>query len=225
VKPGFKVKSIILLLLLIATGVMPWYFTVDRGNGARNSVDLGALPREFGAWRMVSQHLGASSFEKGFLNDVLFRVYERTTDGRSVVLAVAYGADQRQNFSIHVPEGCYRAAGYDVTTVGLTRLSLPDLPMKQLCALKDKTSESIQYWIVLNGQVVTDHFERKLKQLYYSLLGARAGGVLVRVSSISSLNGGTLDFEVQKEFVSSLYGALKGEQRKLLFGEIVRSEK
>lgn len=210
-------KQVLVICLLVVAGLLPYGLTVKRSDAARNAVDLASIPQQVGKWHMTSQHVETSSFEKSFLNDVLYRIYE-LPDGKAVALAVAYGADQRQNFSIHVPEGCYRASGYDVTSVGLTRLLAPDMPLKQLFAQKEKTTESIQYWIVLNGKVVTNHFERKSRQMYYSLLGARAGGVLVRVSSITPPQGENQEFEVQKEFVTALYGAVNGEQRTLLFG-------
>ena len=212
-----KYKQLILVCLLVAAGLLPYCLTVERSDASRNAVDLASIPQQIGQWQMTSQQVQASSFEKSFLNDVLYRIYERQ-DGKVVALAIAYGADQRQNFSIHAPEGCYRASGYDVTSLGLTRLSLPDMPLKQLFAQKDKATESVQYWIVLNGAVVTNHFERKFKQFYYSLIGARAGGVLVRVSSLTSSNDSARNFDVQKEFITSLYGALNGEQRIVLFG-------
>ncbi len=211
-------KLIILLCLFGATGLFAYSVTIKKVIPAQQAVDLSGIPVQIGPWHMTSQKLQASSFEKSFLNDVLFRVYERP-DGKVVALAIAYGADQRQNFSIHVPEGCYRAEGYNVTSLGLTRLAAPDLQLKQMFAQKEKATESIQYWIVLNGKVVTNHFERKFKQIYYSLLGARAGGVLVRVSSLTPpQNNSTLDFDVQKDFIAALYGAVNGEQSKLLFG-------
>ena len=217
VKLGHRYKLFILIIVIVATALFSYGFTVKKDTAENSAVDLKSIPKQVGVWRMTSQQVQASTFEKSFLNDVLFRIYERP-DGRVVALAIAYGADQRQNFSIHVPEGCYRAAGYDVTSVGFTRLVQPAMSIKQLVALKGKANESIQFWVVLNGQVVTNHFERKLKQLYYSLLGARAGGVLVRVSTISSAQNSGQDFDMQKEFISALYRSLNGVQRKMLFG-------
>jgi EpsI family protein len=213
----YSYKLIILLCLFAATGFLSYSLTVTRAVPDQKTVDLATIPAQIGAWQMTSQKLHIQQFEKSFLNDVLFRIYERP-DGKAVALAIAYGADQRQNFSIHAPEGCYRAEGFNVTTMGLARLGVPDVQLKQMFAQKEKVTETIQYWIVLNGKVVTNHFERKLKQLYYSLLGARAGGVLVRISSLTPPQNSAQDFDMQKEFILALYGALNGEQRTLLFG-------
>jgi EpsI family protein len=216
-KIKYSYKQILLIVLIFAAWLLPHFFSREKIADSLKSVDLKTISTQVGPWRMIYQQTDASTQEKRFLNDVLFRCYERT-DGKVVALAIAYGADQRQNFSIHVPEGCYRATGYDVTSLGFTRLVVPDLPLKQLFAQKDKTVESIQYWIVLNGKVVTNHFERKLKQLYYSLLGAKAGGVLVRVTSNNTSQSASNEFDTQKDFIKSLYNVLNDQQRKLLFG-------
>lgn len=216
-KIKFSYKQILIIVLIFAAWLLPHFFSREKIADSLKSVDLKTISTQVGPWRMIYQQTDASTQEKRFLNDVLFRCYERT-DGKVIALAIAYGADQRQNFSIHVPEGCYRATGYDVTSLGFTRLVVPDLPLKQLFAQKDKTVESIQYWIVLNGKVVTNHFERKLKQLYYSLLGAKAGGVLVRVTSNNTSQSASNEFDTQKDFIKSLYNVLNDQQRKLLFG-------
>jgi EpsI family protein len=204
------------MALVAATAVFCLFFRVERAVSGP-VVDLSGLPQEVGPWRMLAEKAQPSDFESRFLNNVLYRSYQRP-DGGSITLAVAYGADQRQNFSIHVPEGCYRAAGFDVTTLGLSSLVDPALPMKQLHVRKDNDAEALQYWIVLNGAVVTGHFERKLKQFYYSLLGARAGGTLVRVTSPTNGRDITRDYELQKDFIGNLYKSVTPEQRRLLFG-------
>lgn len=210
-------KQIVVICLVIVTGLFSYGFSIGRVDQV-SSVDLASIPQQVGDWHMKSEQTQMSSFEQGFLNNSLFRVYERP-DGRAIVLAVAYGADQRQNFSIHVPEGCYRAAGFDVATIGLAHLSIPEIPIKQLVVQKEQDTESIQYWIILNGEVVTNHFERKIKQIYYSLLGARAGGVLVRISSACIEKDFARNYEIQTEFIADLYKSLNSEQKRLLFGD------
>jgi EpsI family protein len=85
--------------------------------------------------------------------------------------------------------------------------------------IKDKEkTEPMQYWIILNGRVITSHFERKLKQVYYSLFNVHAGGVLVRVSSLSSDKDFQKDYEIQRSFINDLYKSLNPELRDLLFG-------
>lgn len=170
---------------------------------------------------MTRQKDGVGAFEATFLNNILFRTYQRA-DGKSIMLAVSYGADQKQSFSIHVPEGCYRASGFDVTSFGVFNTDLQGLKIKKVLVRRDNRTEPLQYWIVMDGKVVTNHFERKLRQVYYSVFGVRAEGVLVRVSSLSGDRDFDKEYEIQKSFITDLYRSLSPALRKLLFGDDTR---
>lgn len=212
-----KMRPIIVLMLFAASAALILFANVDR-KVMSTRVDLSAIPRDFGEWRMVSESTTVGKTEATFLDDVIIRAYQRK-DGRQVMLAVAFGADQRKKYTIHLPEVCYASAGFSVTTIGQAVLDTPNLRLKQLL-VKDATTrrESVQYWIVLNNRVVTDDFDRKLKQAFYTFFGAEAGGVLVRISSPSGTGDIKHDYEVQKEFIAALHGALNKELQTLLFG-------
>jgi EpsI family protein len=205
------------VVLLVLSGAFSLFYKVERA-ARQQTADLTAMPKDIGAWRMAGEETNIGKRESEFLNDVLLRSYQRS-DGKQITLAIAYGADQRQNFSIHVPEGCFRAAGFDVTSLGTARLEPLGLPLKQLLVKGKIESEPMQYWIVLDGKIVTNHFERKIKQVYYSLLGARAGGILIRVSTLSNDRDFRNDYDVQQAFIRELYRSLNPELRRLLFGD------
>lgn len=211
-----KIKFFVVIALFMGAAAFSLFYKVERVAQAK-TVNLTAIPAEIGDWHMLNQKTNPSTFESGFLNDVLFRTYQRA-DGKTIMLAIAYGADQRQHFSIHVPEGCYRAAGFDVTSMGFAKVDVPGLELKKLLIKGEGRTEPMQYWIVLNEKVVTSHFERKIKQIYYSFFGAKAGGVLVRVSSLSTDKDFQQDYEIQKAFIAALYKSLNSELRRMLFG-------
>jgi EpsI family protein len=211
-----KTKFIMVIVLFIAVAALVMFYKVERVTQT-STINLNAIPEEIGEWQMLGQQteMGKSS---EFLNDVLFRTYQRG-DGKAIILAIAYGADQKQNFSIHVPEGCYRAAGSDVTSIGVVNdADVPGLELKRLLVKDKEKTEPMQYWIVLNGRVITSHFERKIKQVYYSLFNVQAGGVLVRVSSLSNDKDFQKDYEIQRSFINDLYKTVDPELRRLLFG-------
>lgn len=212
-----KIKFFLVIALFIGAAAFPLFYKVDRLAQAKTA-NLTAIPTEIGDWHMLDQKTNPSTSESGFLDDVLFRTYKRQ-DGKTISLAIAYGADQRQHFSIHVPEGCYRAAGFDVTSMGFAKVDMPGLELKKLLIKGEGRTEPMQYWIVLNGKVVTNHFERKIKQMYYSLFGARSGGVLIRVSSLSTDKDFQQDYEIQKAFISEMYKTLSPEIRRIIFGK------
>ncbi|MBF0329910.1 MAG: EpsI family protein [Nitrospirae bacterium] len=208
-----KKKYFVVLALFALAAVFTFFYKVER-HIQPNQIDLNAIPTKIGYWKMISEE----NNKNDFLNNILFRVYERT-DGKKIMLAIAYGGDQRQNFSIHAPEGCYRAAGFDVTLFGTGRLDDIKLELNRLLVKSGtQSTETVQYWIVLNGKVVTNHFERKLKQIYYSFFGADAGGMLVRVSSFSNERDFQKDYDVQREFITVLHESLNPALKKMLGG-------
>lgn len=213
-----KLKHCIILVLFAVTGSLPLVCSVER-HAQANNVDLLSIPTVIGDWRMVDQNTAIRREEKKFLDDLLVRTYERK-DGKALALAIAYGGDQRRNYSMHLPEVCYRATGCDVTTVGQAVMNSPKLKLKQLL-VKDVQSGTlpVQYWIVLDGKQVTSELDKKLRHLYYSIYGAKTTGVLVRISSIPTGRNYQADYDVQKDFISRLYRDVQGEQRKLLFGD------
>ena len=212
-----KIKFILVIVLFIAAAAFVMFYKVERVTQA-STINLAEIPEEMGEWQMLEQQTDMKKSSSEFLNDVLFRTYQRG-DGKIIMLAIAYGADQKQNFSIHVPEGCYRAAGSDVTSIGVVNdADIPGLELKRLLVKDKEKTEPMQYWIILNGKVITSHFERKLKQIYYSLFNVNAGGVLVRVSSLSSDKDFQNDYDIQRSFIFALYKSLTPELRDLIFG-------
>jgi len=212
-----KLKHLAILSLFAIAWALTFFCRVERHAQAK-SINLSAIPVVIGDWRMVGQTTSVGAKEEKFLDDELVRTYQRP-DGKTVMLAVAYGADQRKKFTVHLPEVCFKASGCNVTSVGQSAMDSPRLSLKQMLAKNsDGTVEAVQYWIVLGGKVVTSEFERKMNQAYYGTFGADAGGVLVRVSSLVADGDYKKDYEVQKEFVLVLFGSLGNEQRKLLFG-------
>jgi EpsI family protein len=212
-----KTKFFMVIALFIAAAAFVMFYKVERTTQT-STINLASIPEEIGGWQMVEQQTSMGTSASEFLNDVLFRSYKRG-DGKTIILAIAYGADQKQNFSIHVPEGCYRAAGSDVTSIGVVNdADIQGLELKRLLIKDKEKTEPMQYWIVLNGRVITSHFERKIKQVYYSLFNVQAGGVLVRVSSLSNDKDFQNDYEIQRSFINDLYKTVDPELRSLLFG-------
>jgi EpsI family protein len=212
-----NVKYLVVMVLFIAVTLLAFVCRVERHARAA-TMDLAAvIPARVGDWRMSVQDTSLGSKEARFLNETLFRTYTRK-DGKTIILVVAYGADQRKKFNIHMPETCYRASGYEVESLGRFSMDSPYLKLRRLLVKDGPTTEPVQYWIVLNGRPVTSEFEKRVKHFYYSLLGAEADGVLVRVSSMSTSRDPDREYEVQKEFITSLYQSVKPELRRVLFG-------
>lgn len=212
-----RTKHAIVLALFALAGALTFFCRVERHAQAK-SINLAAIPTVIGEWRMVSQDTTLGAKEEKFLDDVLVRTYQRP-DGKEVMLAIAYGADQRKNFSIHLPEYCYKQSGCTVMPVEQAVMSNSNIKLKRMLAKNpDGRIEAVQYWIVLGSKVVTREFENRLRHFYISLFNAKADGVLVRVSSIAIENNYMKSYEMQKEFISAMNNSLTHKFRKQLFG-------
>lgn len=215
-----KAKHLVVLLLAIAVASSALFYREERQpqKGGADRVNLSGIPAQIGSWNALGQDGAANTKESAFLNDVIYRTYRRG-DGKTMVLAVAYGADQRKKFNLHLPELCYKASGFSVLSLSERSMHAPELKLRQMMVRDNKeSSQQIQYWMILGGRQVTGEFEKRLKHLYYSVLGVAAEGVLVRVSSFSSDKDAGSDAEVQQQFIASLYQSVNPGLRKLLFG-------
>ncbi|MDA8388752.1 MAG: EpsI family protein [Nitrospiraceae bacterium] len=212
-----EIKTALATVLLLAAGGAALIHKAE-GTPQPKNVDLAALPARIGPWRLIYRKDGVNGFESGFLNAAAFRIYRRA-DGKTVMLAISYSSDQKERFSLHPPDGCYRAAGLDVTLFG----SAGDgagLVLQRMLVQKGMYMEPVQYWIVLGGKVMTSQFERKSRQIYYSLFGTRAAGVLVKVSSLLPAgNDFRGEYRAQMKFIGDLYRSADPRLRRLLFGD------
>jgi EpsI family protein len=186
-------------------------------------VDLETMiPKQFGDWRLdetivplVSPDLQAA-LNKVY-NQTLTRTYLNSRGDR-IMLSIAYGADQSDNVSIHLPEGCYRGQGFTVgsKTESVMQTLFGQIPVAQLVASKNARNEPITYWVVVGGEVARDGWEMKKAKLKFAMKGAVADGILIRVSSITpDTKSG---YEMQREFSESMIKALTPEQRARIIG-------
>jgi len=214
-----KAKHLLLLGLILVTALATAAPKEERHVAGRIP-NLAGFPAKVGEWSVAEQDRAADAKEASFLNEVLFRTYQRA-DGKKVVLVVAYGADQRKKFNLHMPETCYKASGYQVLSQAQGWMHSPELKLKQLVVSSEPAEvQPVQYWIMLDGNQVTSELEKRVKHLYYSVMGAQADGVLVRVSSFSSGQSPAEDYRVQQEFIAALYRSLDPQLKKLLFGNV-----
>ena len=211
----------VLLLVLVAVAALSTILHPEVRRVNQSAGRLPSVPQSFGAWTMRSQNTVADSKEASFLNDVLYRTYQRA-DGKTVLLVVAYGADQRKKFNLHMPEVCYKASGYQVMSQAESLMHDPELKLKQLVVTAGAAdTQPVQYWIMLDGRQVTSELEKRIRHLYYSVVGAQTDGVLVRVSSFLSDGDPGKEYEIQQEFIGSLYKSADPQLKKLLFGKAV----
>lgn len=215
-------KFFIILFLLFSTIAWANFKGIEKKQSSGSRIGLEKIPAQIGDWKMVNDQDNRQKLsEWEFMNEMILRAYARP-DGKIVRLAVVYGADQRQAFAVHLPEGCYRAAGFEVENIGDSDVIGNGVALKRLIARGQGMTEPISYWVMLDGLVVTNHLERKFKQLYYTIFEKPAYGALIRVTSPSMEENTGENYEAQADFIRQMSKALPTDLKKTLFGNMVK---
>ena len=187
----------------------------DSGPG----VELESLfPKSFGDWRIddrmpvILPPPDLQAKLDAIYNQVLSRAYVNDK-GERVMLSVAYGGDQSDGTSIHRPEVCYPAQGFQVVTRESGRIDVDgrSMPVRRLITRLGPRVEPLTYWIVVGDEVVTSGTEQKLVQLRYGMRGQIPDGMLVRVSTVDG--DSKRAFGLQSEFVNDLVRAIGPDRR------------
>lgn len=188
-------------------------------------LDLEAVvPTTFGRWKLDPYQFG------GVVNpqqqQMLDRIYSSTLtrsyirdDGRRIMLAIAYGEDQRDAMQVHRPEVCYPAQGFAVTARHEARLDIGGKPLPVIrleSVLAERRYEPVTYWIVLAGEVSNSTLKKKVEEMKFGFRGVIPDGLIFRVSSID--RDSQAAFALQGEFLQDMLATMPPETRKRVSG-------
>ena len=225
-------RSGIITAAMVAMALGAYLLTPGQRVPSR-SVDLEQLiPHQFGDWSeqasstvLVSPEVEQSSetsARRPAYDQVLMRTYRNSTDGAEVMLALAYGRTQRQEFKIHRPELCYYGQGYEVTPGGARVMQLEPgrrVQAQTMTARNQSRLELVSYWIRIGDLVSTNAWQTRWIILREGLDGRIPDGLLVRASSVMQTEADSgRAFEAQRRFLTAMYGALSMQGRKTLAG-------
>lgn len=180
------------------------------------------IPTTFGDWKieevaapLVSPDLQAS------LNKIYAQTLTRTytnAKGERIMLSIAYGKDQSDSLSVHLPEGCYGGQGFAIQDKvrGTLETAYGQIPVVRLLATKEERSEPITYWVTVGEHVVTDGWNMKKTKLDYALHGLIPDGLLIRVSNIT--NQPQEGYTLQAQFTQAMLAGMATNQRLRLMG-------
>jgi EpsI family protein len=188
-----------------------------------------SVPKGFGPWRasesglrgIVNPQTQAKLDE--FYTELLTRNYVNDSERRMVMLSVAYGREQSDTLSVHLPDVCYPAQGFEVREVRHVPLDVGEghlIPARRLITQAPQRPEPLTYWTTVGERAADGGLQRKLAQMHYGLQGLVPDGLVFRVSTI----GDQFDeeFRVQHEFVRALAAALAPAVRRRLMGSEAR---
>ena len=180
------------------------------------------IPASFGDWKieqiaapLISPDLQAS------LNKIYAQTLTRTyinTKGERMMLSIAYGKDQSDSLSVHLPEGCYGGQGFAIQDKvrGMLETTYGKIPVVRLLATKEERSEPITYWVTVGEHAVTDGWNMKKTKLDYALHGLIPDGLLIRISNITPQP--QEGYALQAQFAQTMLSEVQTNQRLRLMG-------
>jgi EpsI family protein len=223
VKKSLIVSLVLGVFMVLASGLALLVTPVAVRAGQVNLETI--IPDEFGDWKTDLSL--ASPLVNPEVKEDISKIYSQTLSrtyinkqGRRIMLAIAYGADQSTDLHVHRPEICYRSGGYSVGTLTKTFVdtSIGRIPVMHLVAKQGMRNEPITYWIRVGDSLTRGWFEQKLVAFSYGLAGKVPDGLLFRISTIS--NDEQDSYRIQQSFLASLMQAVRSEDRHWLVGKM-----
>lgn len=181
------------------------------------------LPQKFGDWRGLPATNIVIADPQMLEN--LSRIYTETISrtyvdsrGRQIMLSIAYGADQRDSMSMHYPEVCYPAQGFQTKSINKGQLNTPfgSIHVKRLEMVLGDRHEPVTYWSMIGEYPSLGGIEKKLNEMRYGVKGIIPDGMLFRVSSIG--RNSEIAYHDHEEFIGALLESISQETRKRLAG-------
>lgn len=180
------------------------------------------VPESIGDYRYVSASglvvPPRSELREATYSDVLTRVYT-APGGLPVMLLIAFGSAQDAGLSIHRPEECYPALGFDLSPVRSVPLTGPvpaDARASFVTARSDERTEHVYFWVRIGSRFPASPLEQRWTIVKDNLQGVVPLGVLTRLSVI----GGDADTALAalEDFNARLMGSLGTGGREMLLG-------
>jgi EpsI family protein len=220
-----RLRAVIVICAMVATAALahfgrPTVYMADK-LGKPNLETL--FPPQFGTWRMDTRMpiILPSPDTQALLNSIYNQTLTRTyvnAAGDRIMLSVAYGGDQSDGTRAHLPEVCYPAQGFQITSNYTGHLDLAGrmVNTRYLMAKQGARHEPITYWLIVGDQVAVSRTDQKIAQFRLGLKGLIPDGMLVRVSSIDSdmAHG----YQIQAGFLADMASAIPQASRDRLFG-------
>jgi EpsI family protein len=181
------------------------------------------VPLQFGDWQGTS--VDNLVLPDPQTLDLLNRIYTETltrtytdSQGRRIMLSIAYGDDQRDGMDLHYPEVCYPAQGFQARAESQADIATPHgtIRAKRLEMAMGQRYEPITYWTMVGEHQTGKGIQKKLNEMRYSFTGVIPDGMLVRVSSIN--RDPEQAYRDQETFIQAMLGALSPQARQRLAG-------
>jgi EpsI family protein len=183
------------------------------------------IPRTFDDWREEQRNIVqiVDPQQQETIDKIYTQTLSRTytnSRGYRIMLAIAYGDDQRDSMQMHYPEVCYPAQGFllERKETGFLTEQSGSIPVTRVLTSLGLRSEPVTYWTTIGDKVFQGGLQKKLTEVSYGLSGKIPDGMLIRISSIDSDVAEA--YEIQTQFAHQLLNALPPEYRLKLRGRL-----
>lgn len=193
------------------------------------------IPAAFGGWKVLPDPTVQISLVPGddrtaavaaTYDEAVMRTYG-DAEGHRIMVAFAYGRNQRQEGKIHRPELCYVAQGFALDDSHAKDIASDLVRSRSIAARRMVThsrdhAELVSYWIRIGDRFPENAVESRLQILGSGLLGKVPDGILFRVSQAvpEDLPAAERErvFDRQEQFMVELVKSLAASDRHLLIG-------
>lgn len=223
----FTRRAIILAVLMLGTSMLTVALTPTKRTAAEvHQFQLETIiPRQFGDWHTDEQIANtvinpeAQAAVSAIYSQILSRTYVNS-NGRRIMLSLAYGEDQSSHNRIHRPEICYPSQGFQIINKWKDAVStdLVTIPVMRITTQLGNRHEPVTYWIRVGNTLARGIIEQTFVRIGQGLSGNIPDGILFRVSEI---NPNFQDsFTLQDQFIRTLLLSLTPADREILIGSL-----
>lgn len=217
---------VLLVLMLIASSLALALRPTQKIADHQPAIDLETIiPRTFGDWREEQRNSVeiVDPQQKEMIDTIYTQTLSRTymnSHGYRVMLAIAYGDDQRDSMQMHYPEVCYPAQGFllENKEAGVLTTENGPIPVTRILTSLGRRNEPVTYWTTVGDKVFQGGLQKKLTEMSYGLSGKIPDGMLIRISSIDADT--KTAYEIQTEFADQMLNALSPEYRQKMNGKL-----
>lgn len=224
---GRRTAVVALLGMAGASALAEWARpTIKVSDAYKNFKIDDIFPKTFGDWTVdaampvVVPPPDQQAMLDKIYNQTLARTYVNR-QGARIMLSVAYGGDQSDGLTVHVPDVCYVAQGFKVGRERDSQMDVSNgftIPIRVLEATLGGRIEAITYWVMMGNEATISNAQRRLVSIRYGFRRLIPEGMLIRVSSINPNMDQAL--ALQGVFIRDMVAAIEPSQRIRVVGEV-----
>lgn len=207
-----RIRSVIVSLLILLTAIYCFSLPKTKYQSPDILNDL-EIPVDLYNWngRDVDD-FNSKDDRYNFISDILARQYVNRYRESLMFLVLDAG-----NF--HNPKVCYGSSGYSVSEVDMEEMTFNDRSILPYGLLMEKGGHRtlLVYWLVINKKL-HNWTEQKFTELWYSLIGKKKVGLMVRMEIPVGRFGIQGAKNISRRFLKDLSRQLSEEDQNYLFG-------